>query len=50
MDEERLIAYCEECGNKITKEDDEAYVDEDGKYYCCVDCVLEHYGIKRLEL
>ena len=26
MEEKRLIAYCEECGNKITKEDKEEYI------------------------
>lgn len=48
--EARVIGYCEECGNTITGNDDEAFVDVDGNYYCCTDCVLEHYGITRLEL
>lgn len=50
MDEERLVAYCEECGSKITKDDDETYVDEEGHYFCCIDCVLEYHKIHRLEM
>lgn len=49
-DEVRTLGYCVECDNAITTEDNEAFVDEEGNYYCCVDCVLERYGITRLEI
>lgn len=47
--EVRVIGYCE-CGNEITDNDCEAFVDEEGNYYCCIDCILEHYAITRLEI
>lgn len=50
MDEEvRVIGYCENCDNVITENDSEAFVDEEGNYYCCVDCILERNKITRLE-
>lgn len=51
MDNEvRILGYCEECDSIITENDNEAFVDEEGNYYCCIDCVLEHYAITRLEI
>jgi endogenous inhibitor of DNA gyrase (YacG/DUF329 family) len=50
MDDERLIAYCEECGNKITKDDEDIYVDEEGRYFCSIECALEFHKIHKLEM
>jgi hypothetical protein len=48
MDEEvKVIGYCEECGSEINND---ALVDEEGNYYCCIDCVLEHSKITRVEI
>lgn len=48
-DEIRILGYCEECGNDVTDETD-CYCDEEGHYYCSCECVMEHYGIHRLEV
>ena len=50
MDEERVIAHCEECGNEITNNDSEIYVDQDGNYFDSIECILEHYNIVKLEI
>ena len=50
MDEIRIFGYCECCGNKVTDECDEYYVNGDGEVFCNIDCVLEHYGVIRLEV
>lgn len=43
-EEAKIIAYCEECGSPITDEDT-AYVDHDGRYFDCVDCVFSYHDI-----
>lgn len=43
-----IIGYCEECGNFIT-EDDEMYIDEEGRYFCSQECALEYYHIIKRE-
>lgn len=51
MDEEvKVISYCEECGNEIIRDDEEAFVDSEGNYYCCIDCILEHFDITKVEI
>ena len=50
MDEIRVFGECECCGNTVTDDGDEYYVSEDGKVFCSVECVLEHYGITKIEL
>lgn len=50
MDEVRVFGYCEECGNKITDKDKEYYVNSDGEVFCCVECVMEHDGVTKIEL
>lgn len=51
MDNEvKILGYCAECDSEITTMDDVAFVDEEGNYYCCIDCILEHYAITRLEI
>ena len=44
------IAYCAECNNVITTNDEEAYVNEEGEHFCSVDCLCEHYRITKLEI
>lgn len=50
MDEIRVFGECECCGNAVTDDGDEYYVSEDGRVFCSVDCVLEHYGIVKVEV
>ena len=47
-DEVRVYGYCEECGNAITNED-EAYIDHDGRYFDSVDCLFEYHDITKVE-
>ena len=47
-DDVMIVAYCEECGSAITNED-KAYVDHDGKYFDCLDCLFEYYDICEVE-
>ena len=49
MDEVRVFGYCECCGNKITDESDEYFVNDEGEIFCSTECVLEHYGIIKIE-
>ena len=44
----RVFGYCEECGSAIT-DNDEAYIDSDGRYFDCIDCLLEYYDISKVE-
>lgn len=50
MDEIRVFGYCECCSNKITDDCKEYYVNEDGEVFCSVECVLEHYGVAKVEV
>jgi hypothetical protein len=50
MDEVRVFGYCECCGDKITDNNDEYYVNADGEVFCGIECVLEHYGVIKLEV
>ena len=50
MDEIRVFGYCECCGNQVTDESEEHYMSDDGKVFCDIECVLEHYGVIRLEV
>lgn len=50
MDEIRVFGYCECCGDKVTDEGEEYYVNDDGEVFCCIECVLEHYGVTKLEV
>ena len=54
MDEIRTFGYCESCENKITSKiesdhDEEYYIDSEGRYFCSIECVLEYYGIEKIE-
>lgn len=50
MDKLRSFGYCENCGEEVTDENEEYYVTEDGKVFCCIECVLEHCGIVKVEV
>ena len=50
MDEPRNFGYCENCGEKITDDSDEYYVNDDGEVFCSIECVLEHYSIEKIEV
>ena len=50
MDEKRLIAYCENCGEEITGDSEDVFVDVDGHYFCSVECVLVHYNVTKIDL
>ena len=50
MDEIRVFGYCENCGNKVTDDADEYYVNAEGEIFCGVECICEHYGITKLEV
>ena len=50
MDDERVFGYCECCGEKVTDEGDKYYVSDDGKVFCSVECICEHYSITKIEI
>lgn len=50
MDEIRVFGYCENCGAKITDENEEYYVNDDGNVFCSCECCLEHYGLVKVEV
>lgn len=47
-DDAMIVAYCEECGSAITNED-KAYIDHEGKYFDCLDCLFEYHDICEVE-
>ncbi len=46
----RKFGHCEECGNEVTNDTDEYYVNEDGRVFCSIECILEYYGITKIEI
>ena len=46
----RVIGRCAECQYKITSTMEECYCNDDGEYFCDIECVLEHCGIYKLEI
>ena len=49
FDEAHPVARCACCEELIFEDNDETYIDEDGNYFCSLECVLEHYGVSRIE-
>ena len=47
-DDVMIVGYCEECGSAITTED-EAYIDHEGRYFDCLDCIFEYHDITKVE-
>ena len=50
MDEVRFFGYCENCGEEVTDEIDEYYIDDNGNVFCCIECVCETYDITKVEV
>lgn len=50
MDEVRVLGYCVECGDIITDEIENYYCNNDGEYFCDIECLLEHYDISKIEV
>ena len=50
MDETRKFGECECCGNEVNDTCGEYFVDSEGRVYCSVECVLETYGVTKLEV
>lgn len=45
----QVIARCEECGELIYDNSGDMYVDNEGNYFCCLDCALYFYGLRQPE-
>lgn len=50
MDEVRVFGACECCGNEVTDESEDYYVSDDGEIFCSVECMMEHYGVTKIEI
>ena len=51
MDEDvRVFGYCMECGSKITDNVEEYYCDDEGNLLCSHECLLEHFGLYKVEI
>lgn len=52
MDERevRYFGHCENCEDDVTDELGEYYINDDGEIFCCIECVLEHFEITKVEL
>ena len=45
----KAIARCTECGELIYDNSSEVYIDNDGNYFCGLECSLNFYGIHTVE-
>lgn len=50
MDEMRKFGYCEHCDEEVTDMSNEYYITDDGKVFCCIECILEYYGLTKIEV
>ena len=50
MDEIRVFGYCKNCDNEITDEYDEYYINAEGEVFCCEECMMEYYGVVKIEV
>ena len=48
--EVRVLSYCAECEDEITDDIEEYYCDEDGQFFCSIECAMACHGIHRLEI
>lgn len=46
---EPVIARCEECGELIYEDNNDIYVDDEGNYFCSLECALDYYSIRRID-
>ena len=49
MDEIRKFGECECCYNEVDDMSEEYYVDAEGRVYCSIECVLERFGVTKIE-
>ena len=47
--EVRIMGYCSECGNEITDDMEDIYIDDEGRYFCSSECAMVFYCIHKLE-
>ena len=45
----RQIAQCCECSEEIFDDSPDVYIDDDGNYFCSLECALNFYGIRKSE-
>jgi hypothetical protein len=45
----RTLGYCSECGETITDDMEDVYVDEEGRHFCCTECAMVYCGLTKLE-
>lgn len=50
MDDVRIFGYCEHCGEVVDDNGDEYYVTDDGKVFCCCECVMEYFSVVKIEV
>lgn len=50
MDEVRVFGYCKNCGDAVTDEGEEYYVNDDGEVFCCIECVCEYCNVTKIEV
>ena len=50
MDEIRVFGHCAECGSVITDDLKECYCNDDGEYFCDIDCLLAYYNISKIDV
>lgn len=48
-DDNNAIARCEECGELIYEDNDDAYIDDDGNYFCNLRCALNYYSLRKID-
>jgi len=47
--EPRQIARCEECREDIYDDSGEIHIDDEGNYFCCLECACQYHGIRKIE-
>lgn len=50
MDEVRVFGYCECCGEEVTDENEEYYINDDGEVFCSIECVCEAHRVTKVEV
>ena len=45
----RQISVCAECGEKIYDDCEDIYVDDELNHFCCIECALRYYSIRKIE-
>lgn len=46
----RVLRICENCGDEITDEQEEYYVNDDGEAFCCIECLCGYYEVTKIEI